>query len=143
MVQHEVDEQYQVREREPLVSKTAQPDSGYHACCTTSEENSGHGVLEPVPEVDEERSLGGGEIESLKEEAHMNVVKIISVMLLGIFVAQIDGSILMATHTIIASEFNALKDSSWLIISFSLAGAATQTLVRDATGCVTVSMRAC
>lgn len=72
----------------------------------------------------------------------MNVVKIISVMLLGIFVAQTDGSILMATHAIIASEFNALKNSSWLIISFSLAGAATQTLVRNATDCNS-PMRVC
>lgn len=48
---------------------------------------------------------------------------------IGIFVAQIDGSILMANHSTIASEFDALKSSSWLITSFTLAGAATQTLV--------------
>ena len=47
----------------------------------------------------------------------------------GIFVAHADGSILMATHPVIASEFNDLGNSSWLIISFTLAGAATQTLV--------------
>lgn len=40
-----------------------------------------------------------------------------------------DGSILLATHPIIASEFNDLGNSSWLITSFTLAGAATQTLV--------------
>ncbi|KAK3949854.1 major facilitator superfamily domain-containing protein [Pseudoneurospora amorphoporcata] len=128
MVQRHGDEQSQLSEREPLLSETAQPGSGYHACHSISKQDSGNGVLEPVPEVDEEWSLGRGETESLKEGPHMNVVKIISVMLLGIFVAQTDGSILLATHTIIASEFNALKYSSWLIISFSLAGAATQTL---------------
>ncbi|KAJ4416609.1 hypothetical protein N0V85_002210 [Neurospora sp. IMI 360204] len=128
MVQCHGDEQFQVTEREPLLSETAQPSSDYHACRSIREEDTDDGVLRPVPEVDEERSLGRGETESLKDGAHMNVVKIISVMLLGIFVAQTDGSILMATHAIIASEFNALKNSSWLIISFSLAGAATQTL---------------
>ncbi|KAK3361991.1 major facilitator superfamily domain-containing protein [Lasiosphaeria ovina] len=34
----------------------------------------------------------------------------------------------MATHPIIASDFNELSASSWLITSFSLAAAATQTL---------------
>lgn len=47
----------------------------------------------------------------------------------GIFVGHADGSILLATHPIIASEFNDLGNSSWLITSFALAGAATQTLV--------------
>jgi len=35
----------------------------------------------------------------------------------------------MATHPIIASEFNALRDSTWLLTSFGLAGAAMQPLV--------------
>lgn len=35
---------------------------------------------------------------------------------------------MLATHPAIASEFNDLKDSPWLITSFALAGAATQTL---------------
>ncbi|KAK4241185.1 major facilitator superfamily domain-containing protein [Achaetomium macrosporum] len=56
------------------------------------------------------------------------VVRIVSVLLIGIFVAHADGSILLATHPIIASEFNDLENSSWLITSFALAGAATQTL---------------
>jgi len=37
---------------------------------------------------------------------------------------------LLATHPTIASEFNNLTNSTWLITSFALAGAATQTLVR-------------
>ena len=47
----------------------------------------------------------------------------------GIFVANADGSILLATHATIASDFNDLGNSTWLITSFALAGAATQTLV--------------
>lgn len=133
MVQRHGDEQPQVTEREPLLSHTAQANSDYHACHSIPEEDTGNGVLKSVSEEDEEQSIGRGDTESVKGNAHVNVVKIISVMLLGIFVAQTDGSILMATHAIIASEFNVLKDSSWLIVSFSLAGAATQTLVREAT----------
>jgi uncharacterized RDD family membrane protein YckC len=47
----------------------------------------------------------------------------------GIFVAHADGTILLATHPIIASEFNDLANSTWLITGFTLAGAATQALV--------------
>jgi MFS family permease len=45
-------------------------------------------------------------------------------------VAEIDGSIVMATHPLIASEFNDLSNSTWLITAFALAGAVTQPLVR-------------
>ena len=34
------------------------------------------------------------------------------------------------TYPVIASEFNDLKNATWLVTSFALAGAATQTLVR-------------
>jgi hypothetical protein len=47
----------------------------------------------------------------------------------GVFISNADGSLLMATHPIIASEFDALRDSTWLLTSFSLAGAAMQPLV--------------
>ncbi|EAA30567.2 MFS general substrate transporter [Neurospora crassa] len=130
MVQRHGDQPSLETEREPLLRDTAQPSSDYlyHAYRSISEEGIYNRFIKPVPEGDEEQSLGSDETESLKQSAHVNVIKIISVMLLGIFVAQTDTSILMATHAIIASEFKALKDSSWLIISFSLAGAATQTL---------------
>jgi hypothetical protein len=41
---------------------------------------------------------------------------------------------MMATHPIIASEFNALRDSTWLLTSFGLAGAAMQPLVNLLSG---------
>ncbi|KAK3496466.1 major facilitator superfamily domain-containing protein [Neurospora crassa] len=130
MVQRHGDESSLVTERQPLLSDTAQPSSDYlyHACRSTPEEGIYDRSIKPVPEEDEEQRLGNDKTESLKQSAYVNVIKIIFVMLLGIFLAQTDTSILMATHAIIASEFNALKDSSWLIISFYLAGAATQTL---------------
>ncbi|KAK4152204.1 major facilitator superfamily domain-containing protein [Chaetomidium leptoderma] len=78
------------------------------------------------PRTEDEESQGQGEVE--EGIGRSQVARIISVLLIGIFVAHADGSILLATHPIIASEFNDLENSSWLITSFGLAGAATQTL---------------
>jgi hypothetical protein len=63
-------------------------------------------------------------------EASSTILRIISILLIGTFTANADGSLVLATHPTIASEFNALSASSWLFVSFSLAGAATQTMVR-------------
>ncbi|KAK3689680.1 major facilitator superfamily domain-containing protein [Podospora appendiculata] len=88
-----------------------------------------HGI-EPAKSIaEEEASLGDGETGA--EESGIGrsrVVKIIGVLLIGIFVGHADSSILLATHGIIASEFNSLENSTWLITSFALAGAATQTM---------------
>ncbi|KAK8101836.1 major facilitator superfamily domain-containing protein [Apiospora kogelbergensis] len=56
------------------------------------------------------------------------VFKIVLVLLVGTVTSNADSSLVLATHPTIASEFNALSSSSWLFVSFSLAGAATQTL---------------
>ncbi|KAL3589651.1 hypothetical protein FPOAC2_11822 [Fusarium poae] len=57
------------------------------------------------------------------------VFKIVSVLIIGSFTASADGSLVLATHPTIASEFNALSASNWLFVSFNLAGAATQAMV--------------
>lgn len=57
-----------------------------------------------------------------------SVGHIVSVLLIGTFISNADSSLLFATHTIIASEFNALHDSSWLLTSFALAQATTLPL---------------
>ncbi|KAM0228043.1 hypothetical protein ACHAPO_011071 [Fusarium lateritium] len=57
------------------------------------------------------------------------VFKIVLVLIIGSFTASADGSLVLATHPSIASEFNALSASNWLFVSFNLAGAATQALV--------------
>ncbi|KAL2268224.1 hypothetical protein VTJ83DRAFT_3070 [Remersonia thermophila] len=74
---------------------------------------------------DDEESVGQGELQPVRQP---NVVRIILVLLIGILIGNADGSILLATHPVIASEFNDLANSSWLITGFGLAGAATQTL---------------
>ncbi|KUI57106.1 Vacuolar membrane amino acid uptake transporter fnx2 [Cytospora mali] len=55
------------------------------------------------------------------------ILWIILPMLLAVFIANADASIVMATHAIIASEFMALESSSWLFTGFMLASTATQT----------------
>ncbi|PCD36191.1 hypothetical protein FGRA07_08075 [Fusarium graminearum] len=57
------------------------------------------------------------------------VFKIVLVLIIGSFTASADGSLVLATHPTIASEFNALSASNWLFVSFNLAGAATQAVV--------------
>ncbi|KAK2597096.1 hypothetical protein N8I77_012964 [Diaporthe amygdali] len=55
------------------------------------------------------------------------ILWIVLPMLLAVFIANADGSIVMATHAVIASEFMALESSSWLFTGFILASTATQT----------------
>ncbi|KAI1083054.1 major facilitator superfamily domain-containing protein [Whalleya microplaca] len=64
------------------------------------------------------------------EGIHSNrfIAKVVVALLIGVFTSSADGSLVIATHPVIASEFNNLEDSSWLFISFLLAGAASQSL---------------
>jgi hypothetical protein len=124
-------------EQSPLLNTAREPQS------------NGNGIAKDI--VDEEERLGERNQEQGNGKVQVSVVKIISVLLIGksatsnrcqvgmngfeglrlkgIFVANADGSMLLATHATIASEFNDLTNSTWLITSFALAGAATQTLV--------------
>ncbi|KAH7008864.1 major facilitator superfamily domain-containing protein [Ilyonectria destructans] len=56
------------------------------------------------------------------------IARVVAALLIGVFTSSADASLVMATHPVIASEFGDLADSSWLFISFMLAGAATQSL---------------
>ncbi|KAI1827756.1 major facilitator superfamily transporter [Xylaria intraflava] len=46
----------------------------------------------------------------------------------GLFTSNLDSSLVLATHPRIASEFDALDDSSWIFASFLLGGVVTQML---------------
>ena len=48
---------------------------------------------------------------------------------LGVFIANADGSLVLATSGTISSEFNDLGNAGWLISSYMLAMCATQSLV--------------
>ncbi|KAH8162618.1 hypothetical protein CIB48_g5620 [Xylaria polymorpha] len=57
-----------------------------------------------------------------------SLIQVVAVLMIGLFTASVDGSLILATHPRIASEFDALEDSSWLFVSFLLGGVATQVL---------------
>lgn len=50
-------------------------------------------------------------------------------VLQGVFLANTDGSLVLATSGTISSEFNDLNNAGWLISSYTLAMCATQSLV--------------
>ncbi|KAI1180574.1 major facilitator superfamily transporter [Nemania sp. FL0916] len=56
------------------------------------------------------------------------VAQVVGALFIGVFTSNVDGSLVLATHPVISSEFHNLDDSSWLFISFWLAGSATQSL---------------
>ncbi|KIW63362.1 hypothetical protein PV04_10212 [Phialophora macrospora] len=58
----------------------------------------------------------------------LTIWTIVPVSLLGVFVANLDGSLIVASSQQIASEFNALSSASWLVTSFVLALCASQPL---------------
>ncbi|OCK73579.1 putative tetracycline-efflux transporter [Lepidopterella palustris CBS 459.81] len=57
-----------------------------------------------------------------------NIAGVISVLLLGVFIANADGSLVLATSGTISSEFDDLGSAGWLITSYTLAMCASQSL---------------
>ncbi|KAH6719494.1 major facilitator superfamily domain-containing protein [Leptodontidium sp. MPI-SDFR-AT-0119] len=57
-----------------------------------------------------------------------NVAGVILILLIGVFIANADGSLVLATSGTISSEFNDLEGAGWLITSYTLAMCATQSL---------------
>ncbi|KAK1763022.1 major facilitator superfamily domain-containing protein [Phialemonium atrogriseum] len=116
----------------PLLPSLKQPSYASASTVSLSSESSSssrNSHSDQASSDDVEATGEGEETQGAKQvDSHKHVIRMISVLLIGIFVAHADGSILMATHPLIASEFNDLTNSTWLITSFVLAGAATQTL---------------
>lgn len=63
--------------------------------------------------------------------AHASILKAIGILVIGVFTSNADGSLVLATHSTIASEFNSLEASPWLMTAFALAGASFQNIVRQ------------
>ncbi|KAI1382018.1 MFS general substrate transporter [Hypoxylon crocopeplum] len=86
-----------------------------------------HGTLAPP---DEEQCEPEAAASTSPQTTYSNgyIARVVVALLVGVFTASADGSLVIATHPVIASEFNDLENSSWLFISFLLAGAATQSL---------------
>ncbi|KAK6062965.1 multidrug resistance protein [Seiridium cupressi] len=55
------------------------------------------------------------------------IARVVGALFIGVFTSNVDGSLVLATHPVISSDFQDLGDSSWLFISFWLAGSATQS----------------
>ncbi|KAE9968812.1 hypothetical protein EG328_007270 [Venturia inaequalis] len=53
---------------------------------------------------------------------------VVLALTIGVFIAQLDTSFVLATHSTIASEFDQLANSSWLVVSYSLAMCAVQPI---------------
>lgn len=51
--------------------------------------------------------------------------------LTGVFIANAEGSLVLATNSQIASDLGRLEDASWLVTSYVLAMTAAQPLVRS------------
>ncbi|KAJ4321842.1 hypothetical protein N0V84_005137 [Fusarium piperis] len=66
--------------------------------------------------------------EEPKPYSHAFIARVVIALLIGVFTSNADGSLVLATHPVIASEFGDMADSSWLFISFMLAGVASQTV---------------
>ncbi|KAF5653743.1 major facilitator family transporter [Fusarium heterosporum] len=79
-------------------------------------------LLPDVPQQDCERAT-----TEPKPYSYAFIAKVVIALLIGVFTSNADGSLVLATHPVIASEFGKLQDSSWLFISFMLASAASQT----------------
>jgi MFS family permease len=117
----------------PLLPRSTAPSSTTSLNISTSEApknqiNKGHLQNAPSQHLyDEETSCGTTAVQ-VTDTTPASVGRIVCVLLIGSFISNADSSLLWATHPIIASEFNALHDSSWLIASFALAQAVSQPL---------------
>ncbi|KAF2119489.1 major facilitator superfamily transporter [Lophiotrema nucula] len=119
-----------VDERTPLLVRSATVSSSASNVSLTSSGETSSGS---------DRHPGSAHSKRIDEEAQepqstpqsntpASIARIISVLLIGGFISNADGSLVLATHPVIASEFDALNESSWLLTSFALAAAATQPL---------------
>lgn len=114
-------------ERTPLLSETIAAAADGNAAPLLAKQTSNDHSNPNHPQnngkpADEETGISGG-------LAHTSSIRqVVLVLLIGVFISNADGSILLAVHPIIASEFDALHDSSWLLTSFGLAAAAMQPI---------------
>ncbi|KAL4878817.1 major facilitator superfamily domain-containing protein [Aspergillus karnatakaensis] len=74
-------------------------------------------------------SAGADEADTnAHKDPNQSVAGTIAVLLIGVFVANAEGSLVLATYGRISSEFNDLKNASWLVTSYVLAMTAAQPI---------------
>lgn len=83
------------------------------------------------PEYHQHRSATKHWQDSSQEQEQpstLSIWTIVPILLLGVFVANADGSLVIASSQHIASEFEKLSQASWLVTSYVLAQSASQPL---------------
>ncbi|KAL1615332.1 hypothetical protein SLS54_009113 [Diplodia seriata] len=83
----------------------------------------------PPPGVDDEAALPSPTSQQEKTTSKKKIISVLAVLLIGVLLSNADVSIVLATHALIASEFDDLSNSSWIFVSFGLASTAAQPLV--------------
>lgn len=78
---------------------------------------------------------GGDEVVAEESEGAVKaqntpraIAAVISVLLVGVFISNADGSLVLATYGTISSEFGAFGNASWLTTGFALSVCAIQPL---------------
>ncbi|KAI0175846.1 MFS general substrate transporter [Hypoxylon sp. FL1284] len=84
-------------------------------------------IAKPDEEEQRESDIAPG-VSAQASYSNGFITRVVIALLVGVFTASADSSLVIATHPIIGSEFDDLENSPWLFISFLLAGAATQAL---------------
>ncbi|KAI1335280.1 MFS general substrate transporter [Xylariaceae sp. FL0016] len=122
-------------ETTPLLSSVSDPvnPNGHNSASGNAQHEDESGKILTVGGLGAEVEAGAAAPEPSQDidspsMSTSSLVQVIAVLMIGLFISGLDSSLIMATHPRIASEFDALEDSSWLFISFLLAGSATQIL---------------
>ncbi|KAL3486219.1 major facilitator superfamily domain-containing protein [Aspergillus germanicus] len=96
-------------------------------CQGVEESNERTPLLRP-PDQCEPPALIVDEPDGANAGSNASVFGIIAVLLIGVFVANAEGSLVLATHGRISSEFNDFNNASWLVTSYVLAMTAAQPI---------------
>lgn len=75
-----------------------------------------------------QQSAVGDADEEDEQASTASIYAVVPVLLLGVFVANADGSLVIASSQQIASEFGQLSQASWLVTSYILAQASSQPI---------------
>ncbi|KAH7033705.1 major facilitator superfamily domain-containing protein [Microdochium trichocladiopsis] len=122
-----IDEDAHGQEASALLGASPDPENDTQAKAV------GYGTLTQPEATDTDLEANETPLAALKPPASTKyssafIARTVAALLVAVFANNADASLVMATHTTIASSLGDLQNSSWLFISFGLAGAATQTL---------------
>ncbi|CZS97654.1 related to multidrug resistance protein fnx1 [Rhynchosporium agropyri] len=123
----------------PTISILASEPSGYIGVSKQTSLLSKHGGdpdhkgADSEIDSEEEEDRSGYEDEDDDEVLSVqapgeSLIAIVGLLMIGVFVSNADGSLVLASYGTISSEFGTLTDASWLTTSYSLASCAVQPI---------------